>query len=118
MWAKYGQLGLEGTMGVRASLASESDEIDGNCGNVLVHGLWKRGEQTGLDEQVVDCNAPFRRNYMDSEKILEGCACVKKLKYLRPYIEQRRSFKLRGFVRRRMALSTVRNNSLLLCVSM
>ena len=33
--------------------------------------------------QVVDCNAPSRRAYMDSENILEGCARVKKLKYLR-----------------------------------
>ena len=42
--------------------------------------------------QVVDCDTPSRRNYIDSEKILESCARVKKLKYLQPCAERRRSF--------------------------
>ena len=63
-----------------------------NRSDVLVHGLWKRGEQAVLDTQAVDCNAPSRRNYMDSEKIFESCARVKKLQYLRPCVERRRSF--------------------------
>ena len=41
---------------------------------------------------MVDCDASSRRNYMDSEKILESCARVKKLKYLQPCAERRRSF--------------------------
>ena len=59
---------------------------------MLVHGLWKRGEQAVLDTQVVDCDAPSRRNYMNSAKIFEACARVKKLKYLQPCAKRRRSF--------------------------
>ena len=136
--------------GMRASLVSDSNDNGGDHGDVLVHGLWKRGEQAVLDMQVVNCDAPSRRAYMDSEKILEGYASVKKLKYLRPCINRRRFFTpliyiLRGqdggwqggrrkrskstsptpwrksvngtaasFVRGKMTLSVVRNNSLLL----
>ena len=78
--------------GVRASQMAPGDGNDGDRGDVLVHGLWKRGEDAILDTQVVDCDAPSRRSYMDSEKILESCARVKKLKYLQPCIERRRSF--------------------------
>ena len=41
---------------------------------------------------MVDRDAPSRPNYMDSEKILESCARVKRLKYLQPCAERRSSF--------------------------
>ena len=44
--------------GVRASQAAPGDGNDGDRGDVLVHGLWKRGEDAILDTQVVDCDAP------------------------------------------------------------
>jgi len=78
--------------GVRASLVSDSDSGGQERGDVLVHGLWKRGEQAVLDTQVINCNAPSWRAFVDSEKILESCARVKKLHYLQPCIERRRSF--------------------------
>ena len=87
----YEPLFYSGT-GVRASQVSTGDRNVIDHGDVLVYGLWKRGEQAVLDTQVVDCDAPSRRNYMDSEKILESCARVKKLKYLQPCAERRRSF--------------------------
>ena len=61
----YGPPIYSGT-GVRASEVSAGDGNDGDRGDVLVHGLWKREEQAVLDTQVVDCDAPSRRNYMDS----------------------------------------------------
>ena len=45
-----------------------------------------------FDTQVVGCDSLSQRAYMDSEKIAEGCAHVKKLKYLRLCIERWRSF--------------------------
>ena len=74
------------------SQVSAGDGNDGDRGDVLVHGLWKRGEQAVLDMQVVDCDGPSWRNYMEPEKILEGCAHVKQLKYLQPCAERRHSF--------------------------
>ena len=78
--------------GVRASQVSAGDGNNGNRGNVLVHGFWKRGEDAVLDTQVVDCDASSRRNYMDSETILESCVRVKKLQYLQSCAERRHSF--------------------------
>ena len=76
---------------------------DGDRGDVLMQGLWKCGEQAVHDRQVVDCNAPSRRNYINSEKILESCARIKKLKYLRQCVERRRSFALLIYSVDRMA---------------
>ena len=56
--------------GARASQVSAGDGNNRDRGDVLVHELWKRGEQAVIDAQVVDCDAPSRRNYMDSEKSL------------------------------------------------
>ena len=77
--------------GVRASQVSPGNGNSSDRGDVLVHGLWKRGEDAVLDTQVINCDAPSRRNYIDSERILESRARVKKLQYLRPYAARRRS---------------------------
>ena len=77
---------------MRASQVSPGDRNDDHCGDVLVHRLWKRGEEAVFDTQVVNCDAPSRRNYMDSEKILKSCARVKRLHYLRLCVKRRRSF--------------------------
>ena len=59
---------------------------------MLVYRLCKREEEVVLNTQVVNCDAPSQRNYMDSKNFLESCAHVKKLQYLRPCAERRRSF--------------------------
>ena len=81
-------------LGCRRAGFSDYDDNgnEGDCDGVLVHKLWKHREQAVLDTQVVDCDVPSRRNYMDSEKILESCTRVKKLKYLRLCVERRHSF--------------------------
>ena len=63
---------------VRASPVSNSGRNNGDRGNVLVHELWNRGEQTVLNTQAINYDAPSQHAHTNSEKILEGCARVKK----------------------------------------
>ena len=39
-------------------MVTDSDGNNNDHGNVIMHGLWKRGEEEVLDKQVVDCDAP------------------------------------------------------------
>ena len=63
---------------MRASQVSPGNGNSSYRGDVLVlvHGFWKRGEDVILDKQMADCDAPSRRNYIDSEKIFESCPLI------------------------------------------
>ena len=60
-------------------------------GDVLVHGLWKRGGRCILDTRVTDADAKSYQN-QSSEKVLERVAKTKKVKYLEACLARRRSF--------------------------
>ena len=60
-------------------------------GDVLVHGLWKKGEGCVLDVRITDTDQPTYRG-SSSEKVLERQAKAKKDFYLQACVERRRSF--------------------------
>ena len=60
-------------------------------GDVMVHGLWKKGESCILDVRVTDTDAKSYRA-TSSAKVLERAAREKKGKYEQACLDQRRSF--------------------------
>ena len=81
--------GQGASRGSRADGKTRSDKAgDEARGDVLVHGLWKRGEDCVLDIRVTDTDA---KSYSSSSsaKVLEKAAKQKKDKYLDACIERR-----------------------------
>ena len=60
-------------------------------GDILVHGLWKKGEGCVLDVRITDTDQPTYRG-SSSEKVLERQAKAKKDFYLQACVERWRSF--------------------------
>ena len=82
--------------GVRVTGQAAQDGRSGNAGDeargdVMVHGLWKKGESCILDVRVTDTDAKSYRA-TSSAKVLEKAAREKKGKYESACLEQRRSF--------------------------
>ena len=67
------------------------DANDGKRGDVLVRGLFQRGQDCIIDVRVTDLDAKSYRN-QDPEKILLRQEQEKKRKHLEPCLQQRRSF--------------------------
>jgi hypothetical protein len=78
--------------GSRAAGTSRSNAAgDEVRGDVLVHGLWKWGEDCVLNIRVTDTDSKSYLS-MSSAKVLEKAAKEKKTKYLDACIERRRLF--------------------------
>ena len=117
-------------------------------GDVLVYGLWRKGQGCVLDVRVTDTDAKSYQS-SSSAKVLEAAAKAKRDKYAEACIERRRTFtplvysvdgmackearawekrvasllstkygreysEMAGYVRARMSLAVVRQNTLLL----
>ena len=82
--------GAPGNGATRAA-ASRSALGDEARGDVLCHGLWKRGETCILDVRITDTDCASARG-TSSEKVLERHAKEKKNKYLDACRQRRRSF--------------------------
>ena len=60
-------------------------------GDVAIQGIWKRGETCILDICVTDTDAKAYKG-LSSRTVLEAAARVKKAKYLKACLDQRRTF--------------------------
>ena len=73
---------------------SPIDEPEGLRGDILINGFWGNGNKRTaaiVDVRVTDLDAPAHRNRV-AEKVLESQEKSKKMKYLEPCFNQRRSF--------------------------
>jgi hypothetical protein len=80
--------GRESTAAQRTEGEVLGDEA---CGDVGVHGFWKRGRTTIFDVQICDTDAKSYRN-RTPKKVLESAALKKKNKYEEACLERHRDF--------------------------
>ena len=64
---------------------------DGKRGDILIRGVWQRGQDCIVDTRVTDLDCKSNRN-QDLEKVLKKNEKQKKAKYLQHCLKQRRAF--------------------------